>query len=720
MVPPAEARTCGHVVMLTLPGVSWSDIARYRPPNLMKAIDDGAAGSMSVRTIDPRTSYSDAFATIGAGARMQGGATAGGVAKESSTSAQAQGVAPPVLGPPFRSVIAAGVPEIRRLALRAGYGARPGALGSALGAHALVLAAVGKDFKLVPPRATGPGDWTLLAAMDQEGRVPAAAVGDAMLEPAPEREFGIASNASRVRGAVERALAVPCSTVIVESGDLNLADLASAISGHRTSSLVRPALARTDALVGQIRARLNQRDLLLIFSPTSPAAWPATHLGVAIAVGPGFGPGAALESASTRRTGFVTLPDVAPTVLSFLHIPEPATMNGQRWYAVSERDQNRIAAAVATDDEAVFVDRLQAGISTGFVAFQVAVYLIALVLIARRERRASPASDRFRRGLEVVVLSVVAFPVSTYLAGGVETHRLGELWMVILLIAIDLALVAVVTLSLKNSLDRLLALTGFTVLVLMADLASGARLELSTVFGYSPIVAGRFAGIGNIGFAVLASCSVLTAALVVHRWKGSPAALIFAAALFGVTILFDGLPTLGSDVGGVIALVPALIVTWVLLAGKRPTLKLLLVVVGVLALALVVFLLFDLSRPPASQTHLARLFEEFRTRGSSALTDTLGRKIRANLKVFGSTVWTLSVPPALAVMAWLLLRPRGRWQLVVETYPRLRAGLVGALLVGILGFAANDSGIIIPAVVLSFFVPLAALLHLSLMDRVAA
>jgi hypothetical protein len=617
-------------------------------------------------------------------------------------------------------VVAAGVPQIRRLARRAGYGARPGALGSALDAHHLAVAAVGRDFKLLPPRAATFGEWTLLAAMQQDGTVPTAAVGATMLQPAQGSKFGVASNPPRMLAAIDAALAAHCSTVIVDTADLNLADLASALAGHRSSSLVRPALARTDALLGQIRAHLDQRDLLLIFSPTSPAAWPAAHLGVAIAVGPGFGPGTTLESASTRRPGFVTLPDVAPTVLSFLHVPAPATMNGQSWYAVADAGQNRIAAAVATDDEAVFVDRLQAGVSTGFVAFQVAVYLIALLLIARREQRATPASERFRRGLEVVVLTVVAFPVTTYLAGGVEAHRLGAWWMVVLLIAIDAVMVALVTAFLKNSLDRLLALTGFTALVLMADLAAGAPLQLSTVFGYSPIVAGRFAGIGNIGFAVLASSSVLTGALVVHRWEGSRPALIFAAMLFGVTIVVDGLPALGSDVGGVIALVPALIVTWVLLAGKRPTLKLVLLAVGALAVALILFLVFDLTRPAASQTHLARLFDEFRARGSSALTDTIGRKIRANLQVFRSTVWTLSVPPALAVMAWLLLRPRGRWQVLVETYPRLRAGLVGALLVGILGFAANDSGIIIPAVVLSFFVPLAVLLHLSLMNRVVA
>jgi hypothetical protein len=262
----------------------------------------------------------------------------------------------------------------------------------------------------------------------------------------------------------------------------------------------------------------------------------------------------------------------------------------------------------------------------------------------------------------------------------------------------------------------LLALPALTTLVLIADLLFGARLQLSTVFGYSPIVAGRFAGLGNIGFAVLASASVLTGALVVNRSAGSRAALFFAGGLFILTIVADGLPALGSDVGGVIALVPTLIVTWVLLAGRRPTLKVVLVAFAALALAVGAFLIFDLSRPAASQTHLARLFEAVRSRGGSALAQTIGRKARANVEVFRSTVWTWWVPPAIAVLAWLLLRPRGRWQLLAERYPYLRSGLVGALLVGVLGFASNDSGVVIPAMVLSFFLPLVVLLHLSLME----
>ena len=67
----------------------------------------------------------------------------------------------------------------------------------------------------------------------------------------------------------------------------------------------------------------------------------------------------------------------------------------------------------------------------------------------------------------------------------------------------------------------------------------------------------------------------------------------------------------------------------------------------------------------------------------------------------------------------LLRRPRGRWNRLAHALPYLRAALAGGLLLAVLGFAVNDSGIVIPAVVLSFLVPLTLLVHL-LLDGEAA
>ncbi len=283
------------------------------------------------------------------------------------------------------------------------------------------------------------------------------------------------------------------------------------------------------------------------------------------------------------------------------------------------------------------------------------------------------------------------------------------------MIAIDLAMVAGASLLLRSPFDRLLAITAATFAVLCTDLLAGGELQLNTVLGYSPVVGGRFAGLGNIAFAILGISALLTGAFLVHRGGGGRGALIAAGALFGAAIVFDGAPQLGSDVGGVLALVPALGVTLLLLAGRRPTWRVAAAAVAAAVALSGIFLAVDLARPDDQQTHLARLYEDVRDRGVGVMVDTIARKLRANIRLFRSTLWTYFVPPALLAMALLLRRPQGRWQGLARAYPKLRSGLMGGLLLAVVGFALNDSGIVIPAVVLTYLVPMSVILHLSLL-----
>jgi hypothetical protein len=656
-------------------------------------------GSVSVRTISSRTSYASGFATLGAGARLDASRTSADLASEPQQGAAG-------LDEDLR---VAAIGELEDLALAAGYRAVPGALGSAL--EDVPVAAVGNaDPGRPPPVPAGLGRWTHLAAMDSAGRIDLAATGSDLLRRWRSAPYGVRTDPKAIRRAVDAVLERPCSVLMLDQGDLTRADRA-AVGGRawRTSAHAK-ALEAADALLGHVRASLDQaRDLLLVVSPTSPWAAPEAHLGVAVAEGPGFPAGAALQSASTRRRGIVTLPDVAPTVLAHLDEPRPAAMNGRPWFAVDAGGEDLPRSAVELDRESVFVDHYKSAIATGFVVYQLIVYLFAVPLIARRE--ADPRPRDFERVPVLVVLAVVAFPVSTYMAGLVPAHELGIGGLVALLIAIDVLLVAVASV-LEEPLDRLLALSSFTTAVLMGDLLLGARLQLNTVFGYSPIVAGRFAGTGNTAFAFMGAAGLITGALIVHRWPRSRGALAATGALYAAVVVFDGAPQLGSDVGGILALVPALGVTWVLLAGRRLTVRTLAIAAVASVVALGGFLVLDLARAPESRTHLARLWEDTTERGGGVLLETVERKARSNLRVFRSTIYTFFVPPALGVMAWLLRRPRGRWQRLAHLYPKLRAGLVGGLVLGVLGFAVNDSGIAIPAVILSFLLPMAVLVHL--------
>ncbi|MFN2389686.1 MAG: hypothetical protein ABR575_08810 [Actinomycetota bacterium] len=702
----AQVPDCARAVVVTVTGITWADVARLRPPEILAAVADGAVGSMSVRTVGSHTSFASGFATIGAGNRLEGGRTTGGPADVESGADL------------FRTVEVGGLAELELLAEEDRYGAVPGALGGALRAasRSVPIAIGNADPGRPPPAPAGFGRWSLLAAMDDRGIVERAATGPELLIEDPAAPFGVRTDPRRIGAAVDSALGRCGATVVIDPGDLARAERLRAIQGSPASEELSSALAAADALIGRVRTALSGDDLLLIVSPTSPMWDRSTHFGIAVAVGPDIAPGRSLASASTRRAGIVTLPDIAPTILDHFGVARPATMQGRPMYDVDASTSDRIGAAIELDREAVFVDRVRTPVVTSFVVLQVVVYLLTIWLLARRERRGSrPAPNRWlERSPELVALALIAFPVTTYLAGVVSAHDLGFVWFPALLGALDLAIVAATVALVPRPLDRLLVVTALTTLVIVIDLMTGSRLQLNTVFSYSPLVAGRFAGLGNIGFSVLAITTLIAGALIAHRWSGSRMALGSIALLFLVVVVVDGAPQYGSDVGGILALVPGLGITWFLLAGRRPNVKLAAASVVAALAFLAAFLVVDLRGPVGDRTHLARLYEDVRSGGWSVFGDAIVRKVRTNLRVFRSTIWTYLVPPLVGAMAWLLLRPRGRWKVVASAYPRLHAGLVGALVLAALGFAVNDSGIVIPAVILSYLVPMAVVMHTSL------
>ena len=126
-----------------------------------------------------------------------------------------------------------------------------------------------------------------------------------------------------------------------------------------------------------------------------------------------------------------------------------------------------------------------------------------------------------------------------------------------------------------------LALVAAAWLLMVVDGVLAGRLQFDTPFGYSPITAARFAGMGNLGFALahghrhragtggLAARGPVSACSPTRCPRRAPTALLgLAAAGFAVSVVVDGLPSFGADVGGVLALLPALAVTW-LRPGRR-------------------------------------------------------------------------------------------------------------------------------------------------------
>ena len=170
-----------------------------------------------------------------------------------------------------------------------------------------------------------------------------------------------------------------------------------------------------------------------------------------------------------------------------------------------------------------------------------------------------------------------------------------------------------------------------------------------------------------------------------------------AAALFlGVVVIADGAPWLGSDVGGIFSLVPVFGLTVLVLSGRRLSAR----TVGIALAGTIVVLGLavgaDLLRPEASRTHIANFVLD--SRDGDTFWTTLSRKWSTNQRVFQQSYWTWAVPIIAVVAGYVLVVARGWKQLLPPGSP-LRAGVIGVLAAGVVGWVVNDSGIVVTALV---------------------
>ena len=125
-------------------------------------------------------------------------------------------------------------------------------------------------------------------------------------------------------------------------------------------------------------------------------------------------------------------------------------------------------------------------------------------------------------------------------------------------------------------------------------------------------------------------------------------------------------------------------------------------IAAVTVLVLGAFAALDLARPEDERTHLGRLAARL---GDGGMGTVIRRKVEANVSILTSSVWTYVIPVAFAFLAFLTWRRAGFLGALQQRIPGLRACLLGALVTGTLGFALNDSGVAVPAMMFGILLP---------------
>jgi hypothetical protein len=546
--------------------------------------------------------------------------------------------------------------------------------------------------------------------MTRDGQVAVGNVSPSLLVADPLAPFGVRTDVDAVVASVERAWDA-ADVQFVEMSDLERADEARVQSTEEWGDeQFAAALARADEAFGRLLATVDPaRDLVIAVAPTAPTA--GEQLTVFGMQGPGVEVGWA-RSPTTRRNGFVTLTDVAPTILDAYDIDPPSEMNDTPIVGVAQSTslEERIDTMVRDDERALFRDDATGPLTVAFITTLVLLLLAVMWAVAR--------APSWRRPLRWCSLAVVATPAVMFASGLLPYGPFSVVTFGFAIAAASVLLAAVA--ALLGRFDPVappIILCGVAVAVLGVDIVTGGNLQLSTIFGYSPIVAGRFAGYGNQAFSILTISSLVLVTGAWEIWRrrrpgsGDTGRTLAAIVVFLAVVALDGAPFWGSDVGGVLSSIPAFAVCILMLLGIRIRFRLAAVIAVCTVAVLALFAALDLARPVESRTHLGRFAQKL-IDGDGALI--LQRKFEANISILTSTVWTFVIPMALLFVAYLTWRPNRLMRRLNAEHSGFRAFGASGLTLGLLAWAVNDSGVAIPALMLTVALPYTAYLVLGL------
>jgi hypothetical protein len=589
------------------------------------------------------------------------------------------------------------------------FDAEPGLLGDTLAEEGINRAVIANGDRAPPELVEnghlGEARMAALALVDHYGRVPGGDVSSELVTPDPAAPFGIAADPDAYLAAFDRAWH-DRAVVLVEASDLARFDAYRGfVASTARDALQLSLLRRADDLLGALLTRVDpERDAVLVLTPAHGGG--KARLMMATLRAPGVEPGL-LHSGFTGRDGVVSIVDVGPTILDLFGVERPNSMEG-RPFEVGDgpgTSRDRIADLIDMDEAARFRDRIRSPVLAWFVGLQIALVVAGLGAVLWF-RRALPA-------IEFAALALLGFLPATYLARLAPFHDWSRLAYWAFLFSFAVALALLVRLATRDSVMALLCVLGVLVGVLAVDVILGSPLQFNSPFGYSPTVAGRFTGMGNVGYAQVAAGTLLIATLVAYRIPTRRGALA-AVGLLAVAVVIDGAPFWGADVGGVLSMVPAFGIAATLLLGWRFRWRTALLFAGAAVALLGIFAAVDVSRGEGQSTHLGRLVDNTANGGFDSFSTVIQRKISENIAVIWST-WTMVIPIVVIALAVIVSRLPGGLSGLLERIPPLRAGLIGFGVLAVLGFALNDSGITVPGFMVGVAAP--ALLVLALHDE---
>jgi len=695
----------GKFYLVTLDRLTLNDIKEnfdvFKP-----VLDKGALGLMSTG-VDGALTPDSTFASIGAGAPINatGAGTAGMNADEKYNGGTAAGVTfyqrTGIEAPPG-SVLQLDIARIKKINAQNSYSAIPGSLGTLLGEGGLPTQVFGNsDFQGYLRRPS------VGLAMNADGFVPGGNVSSEMLTIDDVFPGGLRTNYSKLVNLLEQQQNK--GLYVIELGDLDRlekarADVDESVLKTKRKESITAALSFIKDLMGLMNI---DRDLMLIVSPTPRGINPTStnYLTPVIAVGNGVTKGI-LTSPTTKRPGIIKNTDLAPSVLHYFSIKASPQMFGRDMQFISSENSLEILSSLYRELE--MISEARSPVLRNYVLIQLILVLLSLAAIFL------PKNQTLLVVLKPLLLALMSIPLALLITALLPYNSLAV--MVTEIICITVAIITAIHMWLKkysNDLDPFIIISILTSAFIVMDIILGSPLQKNSLLGYDPIVGARFYGLGNEYMGVLLGSTIIGSTALLNRFIKHSNILLFIVGVYYLTTLFViGAPHLGTNVGGAIAAAGSLLVTFLLLKGVSFHLKTIIKVAAAIIAVLASLIIYDLSRPIESQSHMGRAAGQILQGGLVEIFNIIKRKMAMNIKLLRYTIWSKIFIASLASLAILFYRPIGVMQLIKFRYPILYKGFIGVVTASIIALFFNDSGVVAAATAMIFGAP--PLLYLAI------
>lgn len=698
----AADKKTGQVVVVVIDGVSLDELLRPQYRAINNLVSQGTVGLFNARTGGALTSP-NAYATLGAGKKAEASSSYGLAfnaqaefeqrkVKDIFYSRTGKEVAD-------QNIVHIGVPEMQASNANSAYGAVLGSLGEnlqQLGVRTVVIGNSATDHDN--------GGLAALLAMDTQGIVAGGSVDGSLTKMDNRWPYGLRTDYQRLWQTYTKWKGAGNFLVIDTADTYRLNQGKDEVPETIWQGLRQEALQQADGLIGQIAQELDwhhDRLVVLVPTPDLAAIEQGDVLTPVIMAGKDVSAGSVIRSVNTRKVGLATLPDFAPTIVSF--------WGGQMQENVIGRPLQFIPMEASKE----YITEYHQKIFTGFkdrVPVLVSVCILWFIVVG------AALYQKFRSGsklcqLQPWLLFIMMLPIGLLWVPmlGLDSWYLKVLEVGLITGGLWLLIRSLVS----KGWPQLLATVGLVSFALLVDALSSGSLSQFSPLGFDLILGARYYGLGNEFMGLLIAAVVLVVALLYQVPQLAAYRSILTFALFVLVTLALALPVFGANFGGTITAVVTFSLMGLKLQDKQIGWREVLYIILGVVIVISFVAIMDLFKANGDSTHIAKAIRAFSNGDLVEVGRIIDRKVSMNLTILRLTGWSLLL--WIVGACYLVYRPQPWLQRLIAQYRGIGPALVSGAIGSVIALLFNDSGAIAAACILAFFTP--AILYLELESK---